>query len=293
MLKEQLKTADEFKIASAFLNSHGLARIEDDLDGFLGRGGKLEIIHGADFRIADPDAFKTLVGLKDEHCPNVYYRVVPQWDLLLKQSFHPKLYISTSESQSMAIVGSSNLTGRGLEENVEINAVFVAEKTSQVIIECEGAFQELRDLGILKEPDAEWIKTYEEVFNYAKDASFSAPDQHIAERIKKLHDHIGQAPSWIPITQQDVIVQAIQNLTRHESEKYVSLKVIYEEVERIARNLEKKYVWSTLSNSVRGRLNTHLSETEPKSRLFERLDDRSGFYRLTTRGRQYRLDGPE
>ena len=288
LLNEQLREAEELKIASAFLNSAGLERIQKELDVFLNRGGKLELIHGADFRIADPDAIKTLVGLNSDYSGNMVYRVVPDWKLLLSQKFHPKLYMSKWHAKGMAIIGSSNLTGAGLETNSEVNAVFRAEATDLVMLECEEAFQELRDLNSLVEPDAAWVKIYEEVFESAKRTSFEEPDATIQKKIEQLNQYTPQTPSWKPVTLFDVVIQALQNLTQNGGKEFIHLQVLYEEVERVARYHEMNYVWSTLHNSTRGALNTHWIDTGPAKRLFERGAPHSGMYRLTNLGRRYR-----
>lgn len=290
LLNEQLREAEEFKIASAFLNTAGLEKIEESLDGFLNRGGKLELIHGADFRIADPFAIKTLVGLNNDYRGNVFYRVFPGWKLLLSQRFHPKLYMSKWQAKSMAIIGSSNLTGAGLETNSEVNAVFRGDETDQVMLECEEAFQELRDLNTLVEPDAAWVKTYGEVFESAKRTSFEDPDTTVQKKIDQLNQYIGQSPSWKPVTQRDVVIQALQNLTRNGGDGFIHLKSLYLEARKVAEYHDLVYDWTTFENSVRRVLNTHWIKTQPAKRLIERGEPLAGMYRLTNLGRRYRLD---
>lgn len=290
LLNEQLREAEELKIASAFLNTSGLRKIQNELDSFLNRGGKLELIHGADFRIADPSAIKTLVGLNSDYSGNMVYRVVPDWKLLLSQRFHPKLYMSKWHAQAMAIIGSSNLTGAGLETNSEVNAVFRAEATDLVMLECEGAFKELRDLNSLVEPDAAWVKIYEEVFESAKRNSFEDPDKTIKEKLEQLNRYIGQYPSWKPVTQFDVVIQALQNLTQNRGDRFIHLKPLYLEARRVAEYYHLKYDWQTFQNSVRRVLNAHWGKTEETDRFIERGEPHSGMYRLTNLGRRYRRD---
>ena len=288
LLNEQLREAEELKIASAFLNSAGLEKIEIELDSFLNRGGNLELIHGADFRIADPSAIKTLVGLNSDYPGNVFYRVVPDWKLLLSQRFHPKLYMSKWQANGMAIIGSSNLTGAGLETNSEVNAIFRAEITDRVMLECEEAFQELRALNSIVEPDAAWVKIYEEVFESAKRTSFEEPDATIQKKIEQLNQYIGQSESWEPETQFDVVIQALQNLTRNSGDRFIHLKPLYFEARRVAEYHGLMYDWGTFENSVRRVLNAHWAKTEPTNRFIERGEPHAGMYRLTNLGRAYR-----
>ena len=54
LLRAELRGSYEFMAASAFLNSGGLGMIEREMRDILEGEGRVSIIHGADFRIADP-----------------------------------------------------------------------------------------------------------------------------------------------------------------------------------------------------------------------------------------------
>ena len=53
-LRSELRGSYEFMAASAFLNSGGLRLIEREMRDILEGEGRVSIVHGADFRIADP-----------------------------------------------------------------------------------------------------------------------------------------------------------------------------------------------------------------------------------------------
>ena len=123
VLNEELRDADEFLAATAFLNSDGLNTIRPQLERILHNEGNVSVVHGADFRITDPGAVHTLMDMNLRY-GNMSYRVDFDWSLTHRQRFHPKLYLTTSDYERYcAIVGSSNLTLGGLRNNMEVNVV--------------------------------------------------------------------------------------------------------------------------------------------------------------------------
>ena len=93
-------------VATAFLNSGGLRIIEDRLRSILRNDGYVSVIHGADFRITDPAAIRTLVEMRLQH-RNMSYLVNKDWSLTHSHAFHPKLYLVSGDYENYsAIIGS-------------------------------------------------------------------------------------------------------------------------------------------------------------------------------------------
>ena len=93
--------------------------IEGEMRDILESEGSVSIAHGADFRIADPDAVQTLVDMKTRY-PQMSCRVHCDWSLTRSRGFHPKPYIARKDCWNYcAAIGSSNLTLGGLRRNAK------------------------------------------------------------------------------------------------------------------------------------------------------------------------------
>ena len=196
LLAEELNTADAFYAASAFLNSGGLGIIEPSLRRILEQEGEVSIVHGADFRVTDPDAVRSLAALKMRYGTMSYF-VHCDWSLLARQAFHPKLYITTADYRRYcAIVGSSNLTLGGLRSNVEVNAVIRGDDSEEPVRRCLDIFDSILASTALVEPDLEFAEKYAHLHERAGDlpltcgapvgpgAALRRPSRSLAQRTK-------------------------------------------------------------------------------------------------------------
>jgi len=101
-----------FQIAVAYLKNSGLDRIKTAL---MRANGRL-VAGTSSFHITDWQALKMLVRLSKTN-PRLLIRKY------YHESFHPKVFYFEDSRIATAIVGSSNLTGGGLEKNVEANVM--------------------------------------------------------------------------------------------------------------------------------------------------------------------------
>lgn len=291
LLTEELNTADAFHAASAFLNSGGLTIIEPSLRRILEQEGEVSIVHGADFRVTDPDAVRSLAALKT-HYGTMSYFVHCDWSLLARQAFHPKLYITTADYRRYcAIVGSSNLTLGGLRSNIEVNAVIRGDDSEEPVRRCLDIFDSILASPALLEPDMEFAEKYAHLYERAGDLPLTLePPSDLAVLYEELTTLWHREPKtdvvW-PRTQTDFVAQAIANLTVGET--HAHLGDIYVEAERLARAAGVAYDWATFDNSVRGRLNENTVGLGGRD-FFERRGEpgeRLGEYRLSRKGRDY------
>jgi len=114
------------KVAVAFAKGSGLdaAPIFRQL---VQRGSHVQLIAGVDFQLTDLAAVEEF-----DHPPSearLYFRGAES----NKRAFHPKVYVFEQDHDAVAVVGSSNLTGGGLVDNVEANLVLRAEPEHPVI----------------------------------------------------------------------------------------------------------------------------------------------------------------
>ena len=285
VLNEELRDADEFLAATAFLNSAGLDTIKPQLERILNNEGNVSIVHGADFRITDPSAVRTLVDM-DLRYGNMSYRVYFDWSLTHRQMFHPKLYLSTSDYEYYcAIVGSSNLTLGGLRNNTEVNAVIHGSRAEPPISDCLEIYWSIHNSTSLLEPDVEFVEKYSVLHERAQDLPPSDTRPADLESLYRELEALRIRPERrAPRTQVEYVVQALMNLT-NGGRRYVHLTRIYTEAEQLARDAGQSYEWSTFRNSVRGRINENVIGCGDG--LFERRGSMSGEYRLSDRGRTY------
>jgi HKD family nuclease len=121
IINEEFMDTHEARLAVAFLKQSGLQLIETSLDNCINHGNTVEFIVGLDFRTTEAMTLKNLLK-KAENSENfhLYCYSDPSDDV---ETFHPKLYLFRNKNRLRAIVGSSNITRGGLQDNVELNVV--------------------------------------------------------------------------------------------------------------------------------------------------------------------------
>ena len=290
ILTRNLADASEFHVLSAYLNENGLNHVLNSIQKILDGNGKVSVVHGLYPSITEPRAIRRLTELEMDYT-SMKYGVFVDPTRSVEGKFHPKLYLTQSdESDYRAVIGSSNLTRGGLTSNLEINCTLTGSDSSPVIKQCREAIDKIHSDPSTHLPTAEWIDRYEELreVHLKNDSSTQQQSKELFEGLYEL----GQRPPWVPITKFDFVVKAVQNLEqRGPSGKYFHLSDITEEAWRIS---EGRYGKLNFDATVRHHLNRNTVYLGGKSKLvFERsdgADGRSGEYRLSDRGRQYRTD---
>ena len=148
---------DQIDMAVSFIMKSGLKLIADHLEAALQRGARIRILTTDYLDITDPDALAALLDLaewaavsgssgrlevKVFHDPSV--------------SFHPKAYLFRSSYSSVAggFVGSSNLSGSGIDGGVEWN---LGVNRLDPLVE---SFERLWDDRRCTPVDARWLASY-------------------------------------------------------------------------------------------------------------------------------------
>lgn len=121
IINQEFLTAYEARLATAFLKQSGLQLIESSKDSCLSNGNKVEFIVGLDFRTTEVEPLRNLLKKAENNDNfNLFCYSDPSDNV---ETFHPKLYLFRNKNRLRAIVGSSNLTRGGLQDNVELNVV--------------------------------------------------------------------------------------------------------------------------------------------------------------------------
>lgn len=289
VLADKMQRARDVKIATAFAKRSGIDKVAKSVERVLKDGGEVCVVYGLDFRITDPDAMRMFVELSAsyENCSQYAYS---EWGLALTHAFHPKLYILAQKAKTYVIAGSSNLTGGGLETNVEVNAVVSGRATEPPIKQAHAVFGRILNWHALFHPDESYITQYEALYKLAAKARLTErPSTRLGAEyrdLKRSEEELSSRPSlkWFIVKSMEALEQSIG-----VRGGWIRLNDIVEEAERLARQRNVDFKWDTFHNTVRGRFNTQ-TKGKGGDDLFERkggVKGREGRYRLTDEGRRY------
>src|SRR4030067_1396143 len=114
----------ELDIAIAYFSQRGYEAIANSLRQFiLHKGGSLRLLVGLSrYYLTDPQPLTDLVKLGKQAPNQVHMKYVTS------NNFHAKLMIFDSPISHSIVLGSSNLTGGGLEKNIEANFLLTCDE---------------------------------------------------------------------------------------------------------------------------------------------------------------------
>lgn len=154
VLAPAIETASDIRIAVAFVSSDGLSQIMPSIKIAMKAGAYVEFLVGMDSRATDPIAIKDLYTL---------FRETHQGALLCFAArnasaiYHPKMYLARDSQIATAIIGSSNLTRRGLTKNVEANVVITDDIDGEIVADIYNTYCRLKYHPHRVIPDDEYI----------------------------------------------------------------------------------------------------------------------------------------
>ena len=109
--------------------------------------------------------------------------------------------------------------------------------------------------------------------------------------IQKTVNQIRKREEFLPGTVPSIKSLIIEVIKKEQSRgvKFVPLRTIYEELEKMVQERKLSYKMDTFRNSIRGELNHHEnnSRSSINMHLFIRSNDEKGFYSLTDKGKKY------
>ena len=121
LLKELLRKPEvsRFDALVAFAVSSGVQQLQPELEALLARGGHVRIVVGVSNRVTTVEGLELLLeSVKKGARVFVFHN-----DNASNPIFHPKLYLCQGANKAFLIVGSNNMTGRGLVGNYEISLI--------------------------------------------------------------------------------------------------------------------------------------------------------------------------
>lgn len=110
---------NSFKAFVAFISVNGIENIIEEINTFKERGGKISLYLGVDLYGTSREALEKLLDQDIE----TYIIYTPNNII-----YHPKIYIFEGDEKIRILVGSSNLTVRGLFQNIETSVCIDFEK---------------------------------------------------------------------------------------------------------------------------------------------------------------------
>jgi hypothetical protein len=182
-----------FEFAVAWVNRLGAERIKDSAQNFLADGGCIRATVGLDFGSTSYEGLGSLLDLEgegDDITTHVFCDENPAC------TFHPKVFLFSNEERARLFVGSNNMTGAGLDANVEAALGVAGALDDETIREARQTLAAWRDEGnesrtrrltrelLEKLRDQRYVLTEEEIRNRrnSERASRSTPGEPLFGR---------------------------------------------------------------------------------------------------------------
>jgi HKD family nuclease len=157
VLVPAIETAIDIRIAVAFVSGDGLSQIMPSVRMALYAGAYVEFLVGMDARATDPYALKDLYALS---CETHQASLLCFASRTASSIYHPKMYLVKEGQTATAIIGSSNLTRRGLTTNIEANLVIKDDIHSEIVSEMYSTYNRLKYHPNRVIPDDEFISLF-------------------------------------------------------------------------------------------------------------------------------------
>ncbi|MBM7543776.1 superfamily II DNA or RNA helicase [Weissella beninensis] len=147
-LLQELKTADTFMFAVAFITESGLIDLKSTFADLAKRGINGRLITSDYLQFNNPKVYRELLKIK-----NIEVKIANI------DGFHTKTYIFEHADYMSVIVGSSNLTQNALKKNVEWNLKITSLKQGDITQQLKNNFEDLWTRSALLTID--WIDEYQ------------------------------------------------------------------------------------------------------------------------------------
>lgn len=183
--KAEFDKASKFYLCMALVTKSGLDLIDSSITQCLKKGGAGYVLFGLDLP-TEPAAIEKLMRLEAQHRQKFQLRRFQSGT----KFFHPKLSVFIDKNhKKTAILGSSNLTGGGLNGNHEANLLITEGAVVQQLLDYveehfEGAHSKL--------VDSSWLAEYQQLWVQRKQV-----EQH-QRRLRENTRKLGKPPLNLP-----------------------------------------------------------------------------------------------
>ncbi len=155
-----IETAHDVRVAVAYVTTDGLEQIAPALERALVAGAVVEFMVGNDPQATDPAALKRLDAMLCAAAHGALFCFAPRDPGAI---YHPKMYLMRDNQSATAVIGSSNLTRRGLLSNIEANVVIRDSVHAELISEVYSTYIRLKYHPDRFIPDEEYLDLFEKL----------------------------------------------------------------------------------------------------------------------------------
>ncbi|MGB7291308.1 MAG: hypothetical protein WBD99_03965 [Thermodesulfobacteriota bacterium] len=151
-----LVEASDIAVCVAYLKMSGLRLLDEVFRKVMANGARLILFIGTDQYLTEPTALRALlrrIGRQENGEAFLVKR--------LGATFHPKLYFAGTKNSAVAIIGSANITGGGLEKNIEASVQTAVTGDSPFCRQLESFIESLRTGEATERLDPIAISQYE------------------------------------------------------------------------------------------------------------------------------------
>lgn len=106
-----------FEFAVAWANQAGVDKVFRSVEQFLSRNNRVRAILGLDFSSTSYEGLSRFLDLEDRYAGMETYVF---HDENRSCTFHPKVFLFSNDSEARLFVGSNNMTGAGMDTNIEM-----------------------------------------------------------------------------------------------------------------------------------------------------------------------------
>src|SRR5579864_781943 len=174
-INDVIKDADEIVICTAFLHVQGLEAVQSRLRDAAKRKARIRIYVGLSECFTHPDALTDL-----------YRLLQPSGQLFLCDPpyiFHPKIYCGVKAGKYSMVIGSANLTGRGLTRNKEASILQQGKTKSSEFIQLESYISDIEGADWTKKASLLKISRYQVKYDIRRRA-----DRERDEKVKEAEE---------------------------------------------------------------------------------------------------------
>ena len=163
VLEKAITSANDIWIAVAFLRSSGLDELAPLLKRRLAAGVRLKAFVGLSLYLTEPPALRLLDSICRSGSGQLFV-----CDPQPSTTFHPKVYCFQGETDGVVVAGSANLTGPGLDTNIEFSLVYQGQRDASTVLDAVSAIERLESFAWTKPADEICISQYERRYEIAK-----------------------------------------------------------------------------------------------------------------------------
>lgn len=182
LLAEQLghRKWNSAEFAVAWVNHSGANKLFDSMRGFLSLGGRIRMTVGLDFGSTTYEGLSRLLELEQvaDMTSHVFFDENPAC------TFHPKVFLFSNDEEACLFVGSNNMTGAGLETNIEAAVCFTGDVRDETIRGAAHALAAWRDVS-----DTRTRRLTSELLTQLRDRGYVLTEEEVRTRRRSEDSH--------------------------------------------------------------------------------------------------------